>query len=182
MKLRIMETCRYTAAANSGTPEENKEGLKEEERIMKTLFINGSPNKNGKTAALAAALLNGKDYETVNLTDYVIGCYGQKLPGDQLDEVLGKIREADTVVVGSPVYWHNICGSVRNVLDRCYGLVKKGEFSGKTLYFIFQGGAPEQWMLEAGEYSMKRFAAIYGLEYGGMATSQKEAEELGKKI
>ena len=44
---------------------------------MSILFINGSPNKNGNTAALAAALLNGKNYTTLNLTDYVIGAYGR---------------------------------------------------------------------------------------------------------
>lgn len=32
---------------------------------MKILFINGSPNKNGNTAALAEALLKGKEYETL---------------------------------------------------------------------------------------------------------------------
>ena len=36
---------------------------------MNILFINGSPNKNGNTAALAAELLAGKDYKTLMLTD-----------------------------------------------------------------------------------------------------------------
>lgn len=40
--------------------------------------------------------------------------------------------------------------------------------SPNTLYFLFQGATPEQWMLEAGEYTMKRFAGLYGMEYGGM--------------
>ena len=40
---------------------------------MSILFINGSPNKNGNTAALAAVLLKGHKYETLNLTDYTIG-------------------------------------------------------------------------------------------------------------
>ena len=40
---------------------------------MNILFINGSPNKNGNTAALAEELLRGKAYETLNLTDYTIG-------------------------------------------------------------------------------------------------------------
>lgn len=46
---------------------------------MKILFINGSPNKNGNTANLASILLNGKEYETLNLTDFTIGSYGQTL-------------------------------------------------------------------------------------------------------
>ena len=40
---------------------------------MSILFINGSPNHHGNTASLAAALLKGKEYETLNLTDYTIG-------------------------------------------------------------------------------------------------------------
>ncbi len=119
---------------------------------MSILFINGSPNGNGNTAALAGRLLKKKTYETLNLTDYRIGSYGQKFPDDQLGEVIAKIEEAEVIVIGSPLYWHNICGSVRNMLDRFYGLVEEGSLSGRTLYFLFQGAAPEKWMLEAGEY------------------------------
>ncbi len=149
---------------------------------MKILFINGSPEKNGNTAALAASLLKGKEYETLNLTDYQIGSYGQQLPGDQLKEVIRKIKESEILVIGSPLYWHNLCGSIRNMLDRFYGLVEEGELSGRTLYFLFQGAAPESWMMEAGEYTMKRFAGLYGMKYAGMATNRHEAEKLGKGI
>ena len=149
---------------------------------MSILFINGSPNKKGNTARLAAALLGSRDYETLNLTDYRINVYGQRLAGDQFDEVMAKIKAADTIVIGSPLYWHNICGSVRNVLDRFYGKVEDGELSGRKLYFVFQGAAPEKWMLEAGEYTMKRFASLYGMTYGGMATNKNEATKLGKNI
>ena len=88
---------------------------------MKILFINGSPNRNGNTAALAAALLKEKEYETLNLTDYRIGSYGQTFADDQLKEVIAKLKEAEVLVVGSPLYWHNICGSVRNVRARFHG-------------------------------------------------------------
>ena len=49
---------------------------------MKILFINGSPNRKGNTASLADALLRGKEYETLQLTDYRIGSYGQKFEDD----------------------------------------------------------------------------------------------------
>lgn len=147
---------------------------------MNILLINGSPNQNGHTAALAEALLKGRAYETLNLTDYKIYSYGQSFADDQLDEVICKMKEAQTIVIGSPVYWHNICGSVRNLLDRFYGKVGQNELSGRTLYFVFQGAAPEKWMLEAGEYTMKRFAGLYGMHYAGMVTNKKEAEKLSK--
>ena len=149
---------------------------------MSILFINGSPNKNGNTAKMAAELLKNQTYETLNLVDYRINAYGQDLPGDQLDAVLEKIKQADVLVVGSPVYWHNICGSVRNVRDRFYGKVSQGSLSGKKLFFIFQGAAPETWMIEAGEFTMKRFAALYGLTYVGMAKNAKEAGNLAASL
>ena len=131
---------------------------------------------------LAEELLKGKEYETLHLTDYRIGSYGQAFEGDQLDTVIAKMKEAEVIVIGSPLYWHNICGSVRNVLDRFYGKVENGEFSGRKLYFLFQGASPEKWMMEAGEFTMKRFAALYGMEYGGMAMNKGEAGKLGKEI
>lgn len=149
---------------------------------MSILFINGSPSRSGNTAAMAAELLKGKDYETLNLTDYTIGAYGQVLPGDGLDTVISAMKNAEVVVIGSPVYWHNICGSVRNMLDRFYGKVEDGSLSGRKLYFVFQGAAPEKWMLEAGEYTMSRFAALYGLTYGGMVSSHSEAAKLNNAL
>ena len=149
---------------------------------MKALFINGSPNKNGNTAALASQVMAGHNHETLNLCDLVIGSYGQQLPGDGLDEVIEAMRSADVIVMGSPVYWHNICGAVRNVLDRFYGHAETGELSGRKLAFVFQGAAPEKWMLEAGDYTMSRFAGLYGMEYAGMATTRSEAADLGKSL
>ena len=149
---------------------------------MSIVFINGSPNKNGNTAGLAKELLKGRDYETLNLTDYRIGSYGQDFPDDQLGEGIAKIKESEVIVIGSPLYWQNICGSVGNMLDRFYGLVEEGALSGKSLYFLFQGAAPEKWMMEAGEYTMKRFAGLYGMEYAGMATNRSDAGRLSEKL
>ena len=84
------------------------------------------------------------------------------------------MKKADTIVIGSPLYWHNICGSVRNVSE--------SELQGRDMYFLFQGAAPEKWMLEAGEYTMKQFAGLYGMNYKGMATDRTEAIKFGKNI
>ena len=143
---------------------------------MSILFINASPNKDGNTAKLAKTLLAGKEYETLNLIDYKIYAYGQNYADDQFEEIIEKMKAADTVVMGSPLYWHNICGLLRNFLDRCYGPVSQGEFKGRNLYFIMQGAAPEKWQLEACEFTMSRFAGLYGFTYKGMITNAKEAK------
>lgn len=148
----------------------------------KILFVNGSPNRDGNTASLAKTLLEGREYETLNLTDYRINFYGQALDGDQFDEVYKKMTEADVIVIGSPVYWHNICASVRTLLERFYGLVKPDKFKGKRLFFIYQGAAPTKMMIDDGEYTMSRFAGMYGFTYEGMACDERQAKELRGKL
>ena len=149
---------------------------------MSILFINGSPNKNGNTAELAETLMNGKAYQTLSLADYKVYGYGQYYADDQFEEIVQKMKEADIIVVGSPVYWHNMSGMVRNLLDRFYGPVPPSALKGRKLVFLFQGAAPEKWMLEKAEYTMSRFARMYGMEYVGMATNGREAKALSRKM
>ena len=151
---------------------------------MSILFINGSPNKNGNTTRLAKAALDDRGYETLSLVDYKLYSYGQHFDDDQLDEILDAMEAADIIVIGSPVYWHNLSGAVRNLLDRLYGALPygRGPLSGKKLALLYQGAAPVQWMMEAGEYSINKFCEIYGLDYLGMASTPSEAKRLGTRI
>ncbi len=137
---------------------------------MKILFINGSPNKNGNTVNLTRKFLKNKEYETLHLVDYKIYSYGQSFDDDQFDEVVNKMSEADMIVLGSPLYWHSMSGAVRNLIDRFYQHVDESLLKGKDFYFIFQGYAPTKQQEEAGEYTMKRFASLYGMNYKGMIT------------
>lgn len=110
---------------------------------MSILFINGSPNKNGNTVGLAAELLAGKEYDTLHLADYKIYSYGQEYEDDQFMEVIERMKGADTVVLGSPLYWHSMSGAVRNLLDRSYGVVSEGH-SGAGNCFLYFRGRPRQ--------------------------------------
>lgn len=149
---------------------------------MNILFINGSPNKDGNTVKLAKELLKGKDYKTMHLVDYKLYSYGQNYPDDQFDEILKEMKQADIIVIGSPLYWHSMSGAVRNLLDRSYGTVSKEMLDDKKLYFLFQGASPTKEQLAAGDYTMSRYAALYGLDYKGMVTNHREAEKLAKDI
>lgn len=108
--------------------------------------------------------------------------YGQDFADDQFSEIVNEMKAADTIAIGSPVYWHNMSGAVRNLIDRFYGPVQAGALKGKKFAFLFQGAAPEAWMLEKAEYTMSRFARMYGMEYIGMATTTNDADALSGKI
>ena len=142
-------------------------------KAMSILFINGSPEKEGNTARLAHALLAGHDYVTYELADHKIYDYGQRFTDDEFDELLAQFRAAD---------WHNLSGMLRNMLDRFYGPVEEGSMAGKRLFFLFQGAAPTEEMFHRGEFTMSRFANLYGMEYMGMATSEGEAHSLSENV
>ena len=149
---------------------------------MSILFINGSPNKDGNTVKLADTLLEGKEYDTLHLVDYKIYSYGQEYGDDQFMDVIDRMKQADMIVLGSPLYWHSMSGSVRNLLDRSYGVVSEETFQGKKLFFVFQGASPTKEQMAAGDYTVGRYAVLYGFAYQGMATNKKEAQELAKRI
>mgnify|MGYP002763586058 FL=1 len=135
---------------------------------MKTILINGSPNKNGNTVKLTKK--HFKDFETLHLVDYKIYSCGQNFEDDQFDEVIDAMSHADTIIIGSPLYWHSMSGAVRNLLDRFYMHVDENLLKDKDMYFVFQGYAPTQEQLNAGDYTMNRFAKLYGMNYKGMVT------------
>lgn len=106
---------------------------------MKICAINGSPRKRGNTARLLSWALDGvknarEDAETelINLYDLSFtGCrscfsckrvngpsYGRCAVKDDLAPVLGKLADADGVILGSPVYFMGLSGMMRCFLER----------------------------------------------------------------
>lgn len=148
---------------------------------MGILFINGG-EIGGNTAHLGHAFLEGRDFMQIDLASLKVYDYGTHFADDQFDEVLEAMKAADTIVIGSPVYWHDMSGMTRCLLDRCYGPVSSDDLAGKRLFFLFQGGAPTQQMYERGEYTINRFAGLYGMDYMGMARNASEARALAAKL
>jgi len=104
---------------------------------MKLIAINGSPRKNGNTAALLKEVMSGassKNMETeiINLYDLDFkGCrscfackriggssYGKCAINDALKPVLRKIEQAHSIVLGTPVYFSGESGVMRSFLER----------------------------------------------------------------
>lgn len=101
---------------------------------MKVLIINGSPHKAGTTAtALAEAerILKeeGIEVESVQIGHLPLrGCNacgyckknGRCVENDAVNEVAEKLREADGLIVGSPVYYAAPNGTLLAFLDRLF--------------------------------------------------------------
>ena len=101
---------------------------------MKMLLLNGSPHKNGTTnAALTevARVLNEEGVETEILhvgnlgVRGCMGCYAcmslQKcVIDDEVNEVAEKLREADALVITSPIYYAAPNGTMISFLNRLF--------------------------------------------------------------
>ena len=101
---------------------------------MKVLLINGSPHKEGTTyAALSevARALNARGVETeiIQVGHLAIrgcvACYSCSKTGkcaidDVVNQVAEKFKEADGIVVGSPVYYASPNGTLVSFLDRLF--------------------------------------------------------------
>ena len=102
---------------------------------MKVLAINGSPRKGGNTAHLIKHVFEelereGIDTELVELSGHrirgCIACYrcielknGRcSLDDDILNELVGKMVEADGIVLGSPTYVSDVTAEMKAVIDR----------------------------------------------------------------
>ena len=101
---------------------------------MKVLMINGSPRSGGNTALALKEmeqvfLAEGVEVETVSIGTQAIrgciacgGCYklGKCVFDDPVNQVADKFRDADGLVVASPVYYASANASLTALLDRLF--------------------------------------------------------------
>jgi multimeric flavodoxin WrbA len=105
---------------------------------MKVLGFNGSPRKNANTAQMLKNALEGakaagaEDVKLYHLYDYDFkgchSCFACKLLGgksyghcaikDEVTALLEEAREADVILLGSPIYFGNLSGQMRSFLER----------------------------------------------------------------
>ncbi len=100
---------------------------------MKVLAVNGSHRKGMNVAKMLYAALeeagkSGLDTELVEITDFEIKpclscnkCLFKpecKIDDDDMGVLYEKLQEADGIILGSPVYFSNVTGRLKNFMDR----------------------------------------------------------------
>lgn len=100
------------------------------------LILNGSPRPNGLTAQMILALRIGAEKAGQEVRQFdvcrmnVRGCTaceychtkgnGRCVQADDMQEIYPLLRQAETLVLASPIYYHNISGQLKCVIDRFY--------------------------------------------------------------
>ena len=129
---------------------------------MNVIVLSSSPNEDGLTAACAAAAINGirlagGHAQEVRLNDLSVGMceacdngWGTCLPDhecqveDDFQELHATVRQADALVLVSPVYWGEMSESAKAFTDRlrrCEAtLGENSRVSGKPVIAVAAAG------------------------------------------
>lgn len=106
--------------------------------MSKIVILNGSPRKNGKTASLVKAFVEGADSSNNEVKELYLqgmeigGCLacescqrnnGICVQKDDMQIVSDAFLWADVVVFASPQYWGTITGQLKIVIDRLYAVL-----------------------------------------------------------
>lgn len=108
--------------------------MERNDKQMKVLLLNGSPNVNGNTARALEEMRvifenEGIDTEVIQVGNQPVrgccacqSCYKTKqcVFDDSVNEVAKKFEECDGMVVGSPVYYASANGTLTAFLDRLF--------------------------------------------------------------
>lgn len=104
---------------------------------MKVVAINGSPRKEGNTyhalMGVGKQLMeNGIEFEIIHIGNKAVrgcmacgGCSRNKdekcvITTDPLNEWVQKMKDADGIILGSPVYYAGIPGTMKSFIDRAF--------------------------------------------------------------
>jgi len=105
--------------------------------IMKVIAFNGSPRKNGNTYEAIKAVANELEKENIEVEVIHVGnkvirgclaCGGCSrnmnercvIENDEVNEWIQKMKEADGIILGSPVHYSAIAGTMKSFLDRAF--------------------------------------------------------------
>ena len=116
--------------------------------MSKIVILKASPRKNGNSNALAAAFAEEAKKAGASVTEYdatnmQIGgcrsCYGCMTKGDcvirdDFEKVAEGLRDADGIVIASPVYWYTFPAQLKAVIDRT--VARWTEVKNKKFYYI----------------------------------------------
>ena len=109
----------------------------------KIIVLNGSPRPKGNTSALVAEFVRGAEEVGCEVKIFQLdkmnihgckGCFGGgKNPEspcvqkDDMDKIYPVYREADIVVLATPLYYWNFSGQLRTAFDRLFAVAECDE-------------------------------------------------------
>jgi multimeric flavodoxin WrbA len=118
---------------------------------QKVLLISGSP-RNGNTNFVLSEIYKSikTDYKEliflkdkdVKLCKGCLACHFKPKCSikDDMSAILPKMINSDIFIIGTPNYFDNVSGLMKNFMDRCHPFYKESLIRNKKVILIFVGG------------------------------------------
>ena len=121
--------------------------------MSKIVVLMGSPRKGGNTDLLASAFAEGAsakhEVKVIRVADYKINpcigcnaCFAKEdhscFQKDDMAKIYEKLKQADTLVIASPVYFYGLSAQLKALVDRLHNPIRN-EFHFKKLGLILVG-------------------------------------------
>ena len=126
--------------------------------------------------------LKGKDIK------YCIGCLscqntGRCVISDDVPLIMEKVKNAEVIVFATPIYYYEMCGQMKTLLDRLNPLYGT-DYKFRDIYMIATAAEDEEHTFDRA--TLKGLVAGGGIndagEAAGHADTMKKAYELGKSL
>ncbi|HWQ67753.1 MAG TPA: flavodoxin family protein [Methanospirillum sp.] len=118
---------------------------------MRVLAISGSPLRNGNTSRLIRTVVH--ELEKSGITDLNVKdislagaeirpckscrkCMKEGrcvLKSDDFLKIAKQMKKSDLIILGTPVYFHDVNGQIKNLIDRSYSLWHERQLKGKKV-------------------------------------------------
>ena len=149
--------------------------------MSKVLIITTSLRPQSNSDILAARLAAGAEaaghaVETVSLKGrtirYCIGCLScQKTQkcvlADDAVELAEKVKEAETLVFATPIYYYEMCGQMKTLLDRLNPLYPS-DYQFRKVYMLTTAAEDEDYVPKKAESGLQGWVDCFGkAEYAG---------------
>lgn len=103
---------------------------------MKILILNGSPRPNGITKKMINTFIENTKNEVIvidvfkkSINDCLACEYchskgnGSCVQKDDMQEVYNEMKDAEMLIIASPIYYHGLTGKIKCVIDRFYSII-----------------------------------------------------------
>lgn len=146
--------------------------------MKKILFMNASPNRDGSTSVIAEKLLSNREYDRLQMSDYEVSQYGVVKSNDQIKDILNIIKNYDTLVIGSPVYFYTVSGILKTFIDRLYLLDEAKVLEGKNVYFFADGYSPDKETEETIKHLITNASRVVGFNVKGLVVDNSNGNKV----
>ena len=161
----------------------------------KVLILSTSPRINSNSEALAEAFARGanetgNDVEIIRMREknirFCLGCFACQKTGkcvikDDMAAIVPKMEQADVLVFATPIYYYEMSGQMKTLLDRANPLFI-ADYRFRDIYFLSSAAEAEDYVPQRAQSGLEGWiecfekAQFAGTVFGGGVTEAGEIQ------